>query len=114
MKFIHIGRGSAGGGVMDAGAGYQPQLYAYCPNLNWNMVDEDQIIEAWYNHIIRGPLRHVWQEARLPKMELPPDHRQLQLSGKYEEKTLVSKDLLNLRKHDKSNGCVYDDLWKHI
>jgi hypothetical protein len=58
---------------MDTGAGDRPQLYVYCPNLDWNKMKEREVMGVWYNHIIRAPLRQVWRKARLSKMELPAD-----------------------------------------
>jgi hypothetical protein len=110
MTFIHIGRGSNGGSIVDAGAADHPQLYAYCPNLDWDEVDTAEVWQVWYNHMLWSPMRRVWQEARLAKMVVPT-YQQVTNSGGPAERTLLTKEILELQR----GGCnVYDALWKQM
>lgn len=82
--------------MIDASASDHPQVYAYYPDLDRCKVS-DEMWQARYNHILRSPLRTVWQDARPTKMDVPT-YNQVKIAGGFKEQRLLSKDVLEVNK----------------
>jgi len=72
-------------------------------NLDRYEGEEEEVLQARYNHITWCPLHTVWQEARLAKIVIPM-YYQLEIFSADAEKGIAPE----------SEAGVYDDLWKHM